>query len=385
MGLPSRFPVHARHRDGPHRRDDPRAAGAGTLWHLAALFGSLILALAGAPAVAREVKLATWDAGLTRGGPGYLLRDLGKADDPQIAAAVQVLAALDADVVVLTGMDYDLSGLALAALQDRLKAAGAGYPFALPLRPNTGVPTGLDLDHDGALNGAGDAQGFGWFPGRAGIAVLSRLPLDAGALRDHSDFLWQDLPGADLPPDMTDQAKAVQRLANTGFYDLPVQVEGAALHLLIYAATPPVFDGPEDRNGRRNADETGFWLHYLQGELALPAPRSAFVLLGQPNLDPQDGDGNPAQLRALLAGPLLQDPLPRGQSAHSDRGARGDPALDTWVSKTGWGLRLDYVLPSTDLRVTGAGVLWPAPSDPLTAVLEAASDHRPVWVTIALP
>ena len=298
---------------------------------------------------------------------------------------MQVLAALDADVVVLTGMDYDLSGLALTALQDRLRAAGMDYPFALPLRPNTGVPTGLDLDHDGALNGARDAQGFGWFAGRAGIAVLSRLPLDAAALRDHSGFLWQDLPGADLPPDMTDAAKAVQRLATTGFYDLPVQVEGTTLHLLIYAATPPVFDGPEDRNGRRNADETGFWLQLLQGALALPAPRSGFVLIGQPNLDPRDGDGKPAHLRAPLDGSMLQDPLPRGSSGHTDRGASGDPALDTWVSKTGWGLRLDYVLSSADLNVTGAGVMWPAPSDPLSAVLKVASDHRPVWVTISLP
>lgn len=342
----------------------------------------MLLAL---PAFAREVKLATWDAGLTRGGPGYLLRDLGKTDEPQTSAAVQVLAALGADVVVLTGMDYDLSGQALAALQARLVAAGADYPFALALRPNSGVPTGLDLDHDGILNNPRDAQGYGRFPGQAGIAVLSRLPLQAEAMQDFSGYLWADLPGADLPPDMTDEARAVQRLATTGFYDLPVQVGGTVMHLFLYAATPPVFDGPEDRNGRRNADETGFWLHLLQGEMALAVPRTGFVVMGLANLDPQDGDGKPASLRALLASPLVQDPGPRGSSGHTDRGAQGDPGLDTWISKSGWGLRLDYVLPSADLNVTGAGVLWPAPSDPLAAVLEAASDHRPVWVTIEVP
>ena len=331
------------------------------------------------------MKLATWDAGLTRGGPGYLLRDLMKDGEPQTSAAVQVLAALDADVLVLTGMDYDLSGQALAALQARLKAAGKEYPFALPLRPNTGIPTGLDLDHDGALNGPRDAQGYGRFAGQAGIAVLSKLPLQSESLRDFSDFLWKDLPGASLPPDMMPEAKAIQRLGTTGFYDLPVQVDAFTLHLLIYAATPPIFDGPEDRNGLRNADETGFWLHLIQGDLPFVPPLAPFAIIGQPNLDPKDGDGNRSSLRALLANPLLQDPAPRGSSGHTDPGARGDPALDTWVSKNAWGLRLDMILPSADLNVTGAGVFWPAPPDPLNAVLATASDHRPVWVTIAMP
>jgi hypothetical protein len=385
MGFPACQPFHARHRDGSRGRDDPRTPRRRAGRQRAALLGGLIaLALAGA-AAARDIKLATWDAGLTRSGPGLLLRDLTKPDEPQTAAAVTVLAALKADVLVLTGMDYDLSGAALAALQARLTAAGLNYPFALALRPNTGVATGLDLDSDGALNGPRDAQGYGRFAGQAGIAVLSMMPLDTDHLRDLSAFLWKDLPGADLPPDLTPQAKAIQRLATTGFYDLPVAVDATALHLLIYAATPPVFDGPEDRNGRRNADETAFWSHLLTGDLPYPPPKAPFALIGQPNLDPNDGDGNPAALRALLANPLVQDPEPRSTSGHVDAGGKGDPALDTDLLKSGRGLRLDMILPSADLHVTGAGVLWPAPSDPMAAPLTLASDHAPVWVTIALP
>jgi hypothetical protein len=194
-------------------------------------------------------------------------------------------------------------------------------------------------------------------------------------MRDASTLLWRDLPGADLPPDMSPAAQAVQRLATTGFYDLPARVDGTALHLLIYAATPPVFDGPEDRNGRRNADETRFWLDLLRGDLAMPPPPAPFVLIGQPNLDPARGDGDRSALRALLASPLLQDPDPRD-------GAGRDA---TWTSASGWGLRLDMILPSTGLKVIGAGVLSPAPDDPLATDLSAASDHRPVWVTIDLP
>ncbi len=35
------------------------------------------------------------------------------------------------------------------------------------------------------------------------------------------------------------------------------------LHLLASHPTPPAFDGPEDRNGRRNHDEIRFWNDYL--------------------------------------------------------------------------------------------------------------------------
>ena len=48
------------------------------------------------------------------------------------------------------------------------------------------------------------------------------------------------------------------------------------------------------------------------------------------------------------------------------------------------GIRVDYLLPSTDLEVTGGGVFWPAPEeDPEGhAWAEAASDHRLVWLDL---
>lgn len=340
----------------------------------------------GEPSQARDLRLATWDAGLTRDGPGLLLRDLNpKRKDPQVAAALQVIQLLDADVLVLTDIDYDATGAALAALQARLAQAGLDYRHVLAPRPNTGVPTGLDLDHDGALNGPADAQGWGRFPGQAGIAILSKYPLEIGAMRDFSSFLWKDLPGADLPPDLTPEAAAIQRLATAGFYDLPVSIGAHKLSLLIWAATPPVFDGPEDRNGRRNADETAFWSRLLDGALPFAAPAAPFVLIGQPNLDPMDGQGRPAALRALMADPRLQDPEPRAPAGRSDPGQAGDPALDTILMRDGTGLRLDMILPSADLVVSDASVLWPAPDDPLAAVIQAASSHRPVQVTIDWP
>lgn len=317
-------------------------------------------------------------------GPGLLLEDILQGD-AQVDAAVQVIVALDADVLLLTGVDFDMAAAALTALADRLAANGAGYPYRLAALPNAGMPTGFDLDRNGKLGEARDAMGYGRFHGQAGMALLSRLPL--GDLVDHSSFPWADLPGADLPPDMTGLERLGLRLSSTGHWQVPVLLpEGGAITVLGWSATPPVFDGPEDRNGRRNHDETAFWLRLLDGALPAPAPEPPFILMGEAGLDPQDGEGRPGALRALLGDPRLQDPAPRGKHGRVEPTHKGDPALDTaFYPKGPGGLRVDYVLPSADLRVTEVGVLWPAATDPLIAALQSASRHYPVWVDIVLP
>ncbi len=285
-------------------------------------------------------------------------------------------------MLLLTAVDYDRGGVALALLADRLAAEGADYPHRFAFRPNTGTQTGFDVDGNGRLNDPRDAQGYGQFSGQGGMAILSRLPFDTANARDHSAFLWRDLPGS-LSPDAPALAQ-VQRLATTGFWDVPVLTRAGPLHLLAWHATPPVFDGPEDRNGKRNHDEAAFWRHYLDGALPMAAPSAAFVLLGDGNLDPADGDGLREGIGALLAHPALQDPQPRGTHDRHEPRQRGDPALDTVLYAELGGLRLDYVLPAASLTVTGAGVLWPAPGDPLTADLATASRHFPVWIDIDL-
>ena len=335
--------------------------------------------------MAEVLRIATYNPELTRYGPGLMLQAIRDRDDPQVAAVVAVLKRLNADVVVLTGVDYDYGQAAIVALQADLAAAGADYPHVLALRPNAGVQTGLDLDGNGRTGEARDAQGFGRFAGAAGMAVLSRFPL--GEPRDFSGLLWRDLPGANLPPDMTDAARAVQLLSTSGHYDLPVTyAAGKTLHLLIWYATPPVFDGPEDRNGRRNHDEAAFWQHLLDGDLPWPKPEAPFVVLGQSNLDPVDGDGLHAAMTDLLSHPALQDPRPRGDDLHHDPGHSGDPTLDTaFYDKGVGGLRVDVLLPQAGLTVMAAGVMWPTPGDAITATLAAASRHRPVWAEVTLP
>lgn len=329
-----------------------------------------LLVLAGA-ASAQPLRVATYDAGLSRKGPGLLLRDLGR-DDAQIDAAVHVIAETRPDILLLTGFDWDHDGLALTALRGRLTAAGVDYPHSFAARPNAGMPSGLDLDRDGRLGGPGDNQGFGFFTGQKGMAILSRHPI--GPVTDYSNRLWRDLPGQIAPPDTPPQ----QRLSSVAHWDAVVTVAGKPLHLLAMAASPPVFDGPEDRNGRRNHDELAFWQTHL--------PDAPFVLLGKLNVDPKDGDGRPDALAAMLA--HVTDTRPRSDGGAAAKGGvnerhKGDPGLDTanWPADRMGNLRVDYVLPAKSLPVLDSGVFWPVQG----GVAQAASVHRLVWVDLDWP
>lgn len=338
---------------------------------------------------------------LTRRGPGLLLRDILKGKDPQIDAVVQVLAHVAPDVVLLTGIDWDYGNHALTALADALKTQGQPYEHLFALRPNSGMATTLDLDGDGRTGGPGDAQGYGRFMGHGGMAILSKLPVMAEAAQDFSALLWTDLPNALLPemngtPFPSAEAIAQQRLSSVGHWAVPIQTNGGQqITLLAYAANPPVFDGPEDRNGKRNHDENMLWANFLNGNFPSPAPTTPVILLGNANLDPVDGDGLHDAINTLRAHPRLQDPQPRStggaEAAKTQAGANenhiGDPALDTadWRDIGGPGnLRVSYVLPDSALSVIASGIFWPMPDAPLFDLLtgEDAPRHHLVWVDI---
>ena len=140
-------------------------------------------------------------------------------------------------------------------------------------------------------------------------------------IRTFQKFLWRDLPGALLPdhPDRLGQGGwyskdelAILRLSSKNHVDVPVSVHGNRLHLLLSHPTPPVFDGPENINSRRNHDEIRLWSDYLSGgELANYLiddagksgglhPEELFVVLGDLNADPVDGDSYNQAIRQLL-------------------------------------------------------------------------------------
>lgn len=333
---------------------------------------------------ADSIRIATYAAPLSRDGPGLLLRDLDKGTDPQIAAIVEVISRVSPDVLTLTDFDFDLEGRAL-----RTFAELVDYPYHYARLPNTGMATGMDLDGNGYLGDARDAQGYGRFAGDGGMAVLSRYPI--GDVTDYSAVLWADVPDAVWPvvegaPFPSTQAHAVQRLSTSGHWVVPIQTpDGSAFSILVFAATPPVFDGPEDKNGLRNRDE----LRLI--EQMIDTTLGAFVVAGNANLDPVDGQGFSGAMATFLTDSRIQDPKPRsaGGQAAADHTHIGNPAFDTadWPTEGPGNLRVSYVLPSTEFTVLGAGVYWPAPDSPDAAVLGPdgllAGPHRLVWVDVA--
>lgn len=332
-----------------------------------------LLLLGAAPLRAEPLRLAYYDVELARDGPALMLQDVLGGEDPQVAAVLRVIAAVAPDVLVLAGIDWDAEARGLQALN---AALAAPYPYFFTAEPNAGMPTGLDIDGNGRLGEARDAQGFGRFTGEGGLAVLSRHPL--GAVQDHSALLWRELPGTLMRGD--DPGTGVQRLSSTAHWVLPVDLPGARLHLGIFKATPPVFDGPEDRNGRRNHDEILFWQRLMAGALPgnLPAP---FVILGGANLDPHLSEGRREAIRGLLEDPRLQDPAPVRPGAE---GPQAQATVD-WPSPGPGRLRVDYVLPALGLRVLGSGVFWPKEGEALAKEVAVASRHRLVWVDMDLP
>jgi 3-phytase len=196
------------------------------------------------------------------------------------------------------------------------------------------------------------------------------------------------------------------RLSSKSHWDLPIDLgNGHLFRFLTSHPTPPSFDGAEDRNGRRNHDEIRFWADYITpgqaghikddaSALGGIAPQSRFVIAGDLNADPQDGDSFQRAARLLTQHPLLQTsfvPTSNGgpAAAASQGGANnahtGPAAQDTadFSDAAPGNLRVDYVLPSqTGWRVLGGGVFWPTTSEP-GAALVGVSDHRLVWMDLA--
>lgn len=354
------------------------------------------------PPTPDRVRVATfniWELSTTK---LLTLDSAGRGSDPQALAAARVIQRIRPDILLLNEIDHDdahpddLARNARLFVEHYLAHGEApleyAHVFAAP--SNTGLLTGLDLDGNGIVATAADrgdrvhgddSFGFGTYPGQYAMAVLSRYPIDTATARTFQRFLWRDLPGHHIPPGYySDDALAIFRLSSKSHWDLPVLIDGDTLHLLASHPTPPVFDGAEDKNGRRNHDEVGFWVRYLDGSDALYDDRgrrggladgARFVILGDLNAPPDQAaphyDGGPA-IAQLLGDPRIQDPP----------GHQGRPTA--FFDRA---TRPDYVLPSRGLEILDSGVFWPdSASDPSGAALaRAASDHRMVWVDLRLP
>ena len=377
------------------------------------LLAGLVLAVHAVQAQAERIRFATFNASMHRGVDGELGAALRDGDDPQIAKVAGIIRAVDPDVLLINEFDHG-AGRDRAFVENYLHDA---YPFSFIAPSNTGVATGFDLDGNGiagsepgTMDLARDSHGFGRFEGQYGMVVLSKREIVRDDVRTFRTFLWKDMHGARLPvgPDGTPfysvEALEVLRLSSKSHWDVPVRIDGVVVHFLVCHPTPPVFDGPEDRNGARNADEIRFWADYIAGagyirddagmKGGLPDD-ARFVIAGDLNTDPQDGDSMPEGIRQLLDHPLIDTSVTPGSdgaataaAAQGRANARhsGNPRFDTadFNDKVPGNLRVDYVLPSANLKTVDAGVYWPSPGEPGAGLIDA-SDHRLVWIDVALP
>lgn len=326
------------------------------------------------------LRIAVYNVGLDRKGPGLLLKDIQEQDAPVLALA-EIISRVKPDILLITAFDNDYRDLAIGGFRDVIAQAGAEYPYFFADPGNAGLPSGIDLNSNGRLGDWADNWGFGRFEGNKGMALLSRYPVSLDDVRRFNRTPWN-----------------YRRLSSRGHFDVPVVLpDGQVLHLLLSYPTPPVFDGPDDMNGLRNDAEIRFWVDYLNGEtMRDDQGRNAsfeaglFAVVGSLNADPMDGDGLGVALAALLGHALITDPQPQsiGASAAEQGGLnalqQGDPRYDTadWNDDSTGNLRVDYVLPSTNLTVVDSGVFWPEQDDLLE---QAETAHRLVWVDAAMP
>ena len=374
------------------------------------------------PHHAKSVRFQTFNASLNRAAAGELVADLSTPDDPQAAAVAEIIQRTRPDVLLLNEFDYVPDGEAVDLFRDNYLEVGHNgarpihYRYSFVAPSNTGIPSGHDLDNNGSIGGGNDAFGFGAYEGQFGMAVLSKYPIDRRHARTFQEFRWADMPGAMLPDDPATAAPADWyspaeladvRLSSKSHWDLPIRIGRKTVHFLVSHPTPPVFDGAEDRNGKRNYDEIRFWSDYVSGDDYMYddegrygglSRHASFVIAGDQNSDPLDGDSIPGAIQQLTENPRIEDPLPESlggpEAALRQGGANltheSDPRYDTadFADNAPGNLRADYVLPARRLKVLGSGIFWPVPSDPLSRLTGEfpfpSSDHRAVWVDLRL-
>jgi hypothetical protein len=376
------------------------------------------------------VRFSTFNASLNRSNAGALAAELATPGSAQPAAVAEIVQRVRPDVLLVNEFDFDPAALGLFQTnylsRSHNGSTGIDYPYRYIAPSNTGVPSGFDLDNNGSVGGPNDAFGFGFFPGQFGMAVYSMYPIQTSQIRTFQTFLWRDMPGALLPDDPRTAAPAdwyspaeldVFRLSSKSHWDLPIRIGKKTVHFLVSHPTPPVFDDPPtfpagvDFNGRRNHDEIRFWADYVRpghsgyvyddaGQSGGLRPGAFFVIAGDENSDPLDGDSIPGSAQLLLDNPRVNaktTPTSAGavEAAALQGGANdthlSDPRFDTadFSDSAPGNLRADYVLPSKALQIRDAGVFWPVRSDPLSRLTGAfpfpSSDHRLVWVDVRVP
>ncbi len=342
-----------------------------------------LLALSPGLSLAKTLKVATFNVSMEatnykslgmQPGEQVLEKVLSVGSHPQVKNIAEIIQRTQPDIILLNEFDYiaDENKGVKAFVKNYLNVSQAGqtaidYPYTYIAPVNTGEPTPFDLDNNGKADQfGGDAYGYGLYPGQYGMALLSKYPIKIDEVRTFQLFKWHQMPNSQQPfiPDAegdnsqgtpwysADEWNAF-RLSSKSHWDVPVDVDGTMVHILAMHPTPPNFDGKEDRNGKRNADEIRLMADYLtpnkglyiyddNGKQATLSDETRFVLLGDFNAADIGEKHREGVIEQLTESPYVDNsviPLSEGGAASSDR--------DYSSRFTAyWGARADYVLPS---------------------------------------
>ena len=368
-----------------------------------------------------SIRIATFNVSME--ALNYLPSELGREAKPtgkelaqalkqnhqQIRNIAEIIQRVNPDIILLNEFDSnDKTHQSLKLfLSEYLAKSQQGenainFPYFYQGPVNTGVASGFDLNNDNKIGELpSDAFGYGLFPGHFGMALLSKYPIVEDKIRTFQLFKWRDMPNAMMPIDpetkapwFNEKAWNNYRLSSKSHWDIPLNVNGEELHILASHPTPPVFDGPEDRNGKRNFDEIRFWIDYLTPSAASYiyddktqygglSENKAFVILGDLNADAVDGDAIKSGIQSLISHARVNDPTPFSEGGKLHKKDNPNAKYHTAY----WGMRADYVLPAKQqLQVINSGIFWPTVKEAEFRLIKdraASSDHRLVWIDVA--
>lgn len=340
--------------------------------------------------------------------------------DEQVAAAARVIQEIRPDVLVLNELTNNRQASRVKdvpsspsnarafvenylSVPQRSDLQGIDYPQTVMPTTNTGVASGLDLDNNGTVDETpgdrtygNDAYGFGEFPGKYDLAILSRFPIRRDAIRTFRKFLWQDMPDNLLPRDpstenyLSDAEAEEFRLSSKTHIDVPIEIGDEVVHALAAHPTPPVFDGEGNFNGKRNHDEIRLLADYAAGADYIyddsgrqgGLDDDSYVLMGDMNAAPGDAESLNAATEYFVENDgFVATPFPTSPGG----AAKNKPRSRFWTAE--FGSQVDYVLPSPDLGRDQSSVIWPSAATTERGLLDAvrtASDHRLVWANVPI-
>ena len=312
---------------------------------VAAITAAAALSLGAAPALAKDhdhgkLRFATFNASVNRNADGQLLQELSNGDDPQLRNVAEIIQRVRPDVLLVNEFDFVPDQQAarlfqrnyLSVPQNGARAIEFRYRFVAP--SNTGIASG-----QGPRQRRSDRDPAGLRRLRQRLVRLRRVPgqVRHGRLLARADRLQArpDLPALPLEGHARSAAAGrsrPRRRPRTGTRRTSSTCSasrrraigtsrskldgGRRVHFLVSHPTPPVFDGPEDRNGKRNHDEIRFWADYVtpgaggyiyddDGRRGGLRRGEHFVIAGDQNADPFDGDGVDHAIRQLLDNPRV--------------------------------------------------------------------------------